>query len=584
MSGVEVAGIALAVLPLFISALEDYEEGLDPIKSFMRWERELPKFIRKLRNQHVHFAQTMRLLLEPITTDVELDEMLDNPSGRMWKDADMSRRLEDRLQESYHAYQSTILDIEKIMKKIALKLDLDRAKELSRNDLEAMLAANRPKGDKFEFRKRVRFGMGKKTIKGLLEELDECNKELERFSDRSEKLETVRRATKPLFATKLQQIQSYAQSLHSTLVSSWSCSCKSYHQTNLQLEQRGNLYVKKLYKTAPKGTSFMVSFSSSGDTHSHPWTWQEAEIRIAEDDCYTTPQPSPKLKPKVTKTVSFGNKPPPPYSKLPDPTASLSPSPTLQEVKDLCASIQRLHKSSPCIGFSFDSQKCLRGVYPVDLPAEKPALSKGDGAIVTLEELLATPLSVNGRPLKLSKKERYALAVTLASSTLQLNSTPWFPDDIKAKDILFHRTTGPRLVDIDHPYVTPKLVELTKDTIQKPRGFHNKNTVLLGLAIALLELYFGISAEQHQVNEGGAPANGHIDSNPWQLCAIAYEWTEMEQENLSAAFLTAVKHCLRCFSDPGASLQDSDFLQAAVEGIVLPLQEELYQFLGKTAA
>lgn len=34
-------------------------------------------------------------------------------------------------------------------------------------------------------------------------------------------------------------------------------------------------------------------------------------------------------------------------------------------------------------------------------------------------------------------------------------------------------------------------------------------------------------------------------------------------------------------SDPGASLADSEFLQAAVECIVLPLQDELYQFLGK---
>ena len=64
---------------------------------------------------------------------------------------------------------------------------------------------------------------------------------------------------------------------------------------------------------------------------------------------------------------------------------------------------------------------------------------------------------------------------------------------------------------------------------------------------------------------------------------MAYEWAEDERENLSAAFLAAVTHCLRCFSDPGSTLQDPDFLQAAVDGIVLPLQDELLQFLGKTA-
>jgi len=114
----------------FLTCIESYNEGLDPIKSFMGWERELPQFIRKLRNQHVHFAQTTRLLLEPITTEFELAEMLSEPTGQLWKDDEMSGKLRDKLQESYHAYQSTITDIERIMKKIASKLDLERAAEV----------------------------------------------------------------------------------------------------------------------------------------------------------------------------------------------------------------------------------------------------------------------------------------------------------------------------------------------------------------------------------------------------------------------------------------------------------------------
>lgn len=113
----------------YAAGIESYNEGLDPVKSFVRWERELPQLIRKLRNQHVHYAQTLRILLEPITTDVELDEMLSNPRGSLWN-KEMADRLKDRLQDSYFAYQSTIADIEKITKKIASKLDLDRAAEV----------------------------------------------------------------------------------------------------------------------------------------------------------------------------------------------------------------------------------------------------------------------------------------------------------------------------------------------------------------------------------------------------------------------------------------------------------------------
>jgi hypothetical protein len=279
----------------------------------------------------------------------------------------------------------------------------------------------------------------------------------------------------------------------------------------------------------------------------------------------------------MTKSVSFGDKPPPPYSPN-DPTdESMS---ALEEVKDLCASIQQLYKSSPCIGFSFDTKSKLRGAYPVNTTSEKRVDSS---EFVTLEELLNRPPVVNGRPAKLSKKERYSLALTLASSTLQLNATPWFPDLWEAKDILFHRIySGHRLVDVDHPYVEPSPPTDSMTAIKggaKPRRFQNKNTVLLALAIALLELYFGVSAEKHREMEH----DGNVfTANPWTLCAMAYEWADKEQDNLSAAFSAAVNHCLRCFSDPGASLQSAEFLQAAVESIILPLQDELDQFLGKS--
>ena len=97
----------------------------------MRFDRELPHFIRKLRNQHVHYAQTIRILFEPITSDTELAELMTNPESLdLWKSQEIAAKLQERLQESFVAYQHTISDIERITKAIALKLDLDRAKEV----------------------------------------------------------------------------------------------------------------------------------------------------------------------------------------------------------------------------------------------------------------------------------------------------------------------------------------------------------------------------------------------------------------------------------------------------------------------
>ncbi|KAF2128476.1 hypothetical protein P153DRAFT_376612 [Dothidotthia symphoricarpi CBS 119687] len=576
MSGIEVGGLVLACLPLLIQGIESYNEGLDPIKSFVRWERELPQFIRKLRNQHVHYAQTVRILLEPITSDAELAEMMADPgSSKLWKDKEMDIKLQDKLQESFQAYQSTIGDIERITKKIASKLDLDRARELTRNDLEAILVANPKKAnDKYEIRKRIRFGMTKKSIKALLEELDDCNKELERFTDKSEKIETYRKSVKPSFATRLQQIQGYAKNLHESLC--WSCACKLSHKTSLKLEPRGILYATGSRKGVDHlKTCFSVSFSTApADDNGTSWIRQAAEIQVEEYVTALAPPPSPR--PRTSKSVSFSSLPP--YS-VADINAHFSAAQSLQEVEDLCASIGKFYKQASCIGFSLDSKSKLRGAYAVETVESYVPPSE----LVSLETLLSSPPIVNGRRAKLSKKERYSLALTLASSVLYLNSTPWLVDQWTAKDILFHQTlTSSRPIDIDRPYVVPT-IELSNPLLngQRPRGFHNKNTVLLALAMALLELYFGTTAEKYQESEHGA-SDPSFAQNPWMLCSMVHTWAEESQEDLSAAFLSAVRHCLRCFSDPGASLQDAEFLQAAVEGIVLPLQEELYQFLGKS--
>jgi len=603
MSGIEIAGLVLGCLPLIIQGIESYNEGLDPIKSFMRWERELPQFIRKLRNQHVHYAQSIRILLEPITSEVELSEMLADPgaSKRLWQSQDMAHKLQERLQESYQAYQGTIADVERITKLIASKLDLDRAKDLTRNDLEAIVAANPKKSnDKYEFRKRIRFGMSKKTIKALLDELDECNKELERFGEKSEKIETYRKSVRPSYAKRLQRLQGYAQSLHDSLTLCWSCSCKSSHKSSLQLDPRGNLFAMGAKKAAASlQTSFHVSFStlvSDSNNKQTPWIWQAAKICMDDgpEPDNTAPPAMPSPKPKSTastygpaadvehrmaKSVSFGT--PPPYAVV-DPIAN--PASPLQEVKDLCSAIQLL-KSSPVIGFSLDSKRILRGGYSID-DGQTPTPASN---VVTLEDLLDRPPVVGGKRAKLSKKERYSLALTLASSVLYLNATPWLTDQWAAKDIFFHQnaatqpTNTGHSIDIAHPYVAPAAVERGSQvqTGQQPRGFHNKNTVLLALAIALLELYFGTTAAKYQEAEHGAASDPSWHRNPWLLCSMIHTWAEEAQDDLSAAFLSAIRHCLRCFSDPGASLQDAEFLQAAVESIVLPLQEELFQFLGK---
>ncbi|OJD38858.1 uncharacterized protein BKCO1_300050 [Diplodia corticola] len=566
MSGVELAGLVLAVLPLVISALEDYNDGLDPVKAFVKWENYLPQYIRKLRNQHVHYEQTLRLLLAPITTEYELAEMIADPQGDLWKDPAMAKRLKYKLDESYDAYHQTIKDIERIMTAIAEKLDLERASSVSRNDLEAMLLANgQPKPtQKFEFKKRVRFSMNKKKVKRLLEELDECNKELERFTEKSEKLEPYRKSSKPSIALRLQKIQAYARVLHNTLVDAFSCSCKASHCANLHLENRDlHSQAGGRRPVDEPGTIFTVSFMGNSGS----WVLRETQICCSEEDDDLSTKMSGLHVHRPRRSVSFSPAtPPPPPKPSHSPLRTKSESSHFKEVKDLCHEMQSFEGEGKArIGFSMENGR-LRGAYPVPLNSLRYSRK---AETVTLEDILK-----DGAKVRLSKKDRYSLAVTVASSILQLHASPWIGDDWSKRDILFYHTASShRSIDVENPHVSQKLMPLPGSV--KPIGFSSKNTTLLALGIILLELYFGKPCEQQM------PENLNMGPNKsLALLCTAHHWYETDQEDLSAAFQGAIAHCLRCFADPSGSLQDSEFLQAAMEQIVLPLQDELYQFLG----
>ncbi|RMZ73220.1 Intracellular serine protease [Pyrenophora seminiperda CCB06] len=538
-------------------------EGLDPIKGFFGRNKELPVFIRDLRAQYVHYDQNIQMLFGPITSEVEFAQMTADPglSRELWKSKEAA--LQDKLRISYKTYQDIMADIETITKQIASRLDFGAPVEPTRIDLEAFLATNskKLKDNNFEFRKRIRFGMSKKTIKALLEELDKCNKQLERLTKNSEKIETYHKATKPSYATRLRKLQ------------------RASHKTSLQLESRGDIFAAKtVQKRQSLRISFNVSFSTIAPvTSGVPWQVQAAEICIEdEEDMCLTPMVSPRL--SLTKNVSFGSLPP--YA-VHDPASGALPL-HQEVVNDLCASIRQLGDQASTIGFSLDSNNKLRGAYPIDATESYVPTTES----VSLENLLEHPPLVNGRRSKLSMKERYSLALTLASSVLYLNSTPWLASEWTARDILFHRTSNTlRPIDTERPYLSPMIDECSKDGSGSPNTGTSNNNVLIALAVSLLELYFGTTVEKYRALEieddvADQPAN----RDPLKLSLLAFTWMYNESGNLSAAFRNAVRHCIHGFAEHDASLQDAEFLQAAVENIVLPLQEEFHHFLGKTAS
>ena len=451
--------------------------------------------------------------------------------------------------------------------------------QLARDDLEAMILANpRQSSGNFEFKKRIKFGLTKKRIKVLLDELEFNIKELERFTDRGEKLEQRGKGVWNATAgAPWERLRQSAKQLHQA-VTRWNCPCHTEHATNLELEQRVEISKSKRRKRSnmKDGISFTVSFTTFDETMLQ---WQEAEIKIDPKEEAQIDDRLSRASTRASTLVSFDVDEPEDLKA--EKTLSAS---DLIEVDDICSTIKRSSRTAAAtrIGFYLDWAGKLRGVYPADCVPKKNPFS----GTVSLAELLNTSNAISAHSrTKLTRKDRYSLAVTLASSTLQLCSTPWLPSPqtYSASDILFVRTGDPsKPVDIEHPYLRQPGCGVTPPSSNAlTLGFPSDNATLLALALLLLELYFGEPRTNHcdtvDKSSAGVPS-------VFAALATAQQWVTAERENLSAAFLQAVSHCLRCFADPRSSLADAAFLQAAVEEIVVPLQVELWSFLGVAGA
>ena len=64
MSGVEAAGLILGALPLVVSGLESYIEGVATIKRYFRYKNELKSLLRALTTEYDIFRNTCEELLE----------------------------------------------------------------------------------------------------------------------------------------------------------------------------------------------------------------------------------------------------------------------------------------------------------------------------------------------------------------------------------------------------------------------------------------------------------------------------------------------------------------------------------------
>lgn len=608
ITGVETAGLVLAVFPLLVSALEHYQEGFERLSDWWKFRTEFLGFMHVIGRQAILFDENLEELLSPIiTSDAEMDTLLRDPTGPFWRRAELEEKLRERLPKSYESYRNTIDDMKETMDALQKKLGIQNGKLTWTDD------ANRIKWE-YEFR-RMKYVLSKKKRDKLVGDLTAHNEELQKLFTSSERLAPLRRRRRTPNAFK--RIREQACGLYSVLATGWRCQCTYEtppHQANLLLEKRidtsNQRHGAKVISSSE--AQLRVLFFLRTESQRLPLSWQETEIKLIEaekghllsmtstnieastaamltDVTNTFDTSSPDCQrpsKKSSKKVAF------PRITVQSPQGMKgSAIPDLIEIADLCEAVRESHRgtSKGPLGYLRDTQDRRHTFYP----SIQPTRFSENAETVTLASLLSKSRSSNGTnpteavSMTLSRLERYSIAVTLASSLLQLYSSPWIGEAWSKYEIYFLIAAegSMRPVLVDKPYITRKFTSYSPqssiDSISEKPGRNASTKSIQALGIMLLELCFGEAIEDQPIRSKYLGPDGQ--PNDMTDFCTAQHWLQHDALGEGGPdFYEAIRRCLFCaFGPKSTDLEDDELRSAIYSEVVEPLEGAVRQFNSK---
>lgn len=108
-SGIEIAGLLLAVLPIFISAAEHYKDGIGFVKRAVKKEM----FAEQYRDELIQQRTLLSLYIKGIVGKTSLSPktqliLVDDLTGEAWRRSDVVKQLKTELGDAYQPFLDTV--------------------------------------------------------------------------------------------------------------------------------------------------------------------------------------------------------------------------------------------------------------------------------------------------------------------------------------------------------------------------------------------------------------------------------------------------------------------------------------------
>lgn len=132
VTGVEIAGLALATFPIAVDGLRRMVEGVETIKFWRRYRVKLDEYACELEAGRVYYLDTLEeLLMGIVDSDDELAVLIGEPGGIAWTRPEYERSLRRRLDRSYDTYLHILYRLRNALTGIRGKLGFDEFGKVS---------------------------------------------------------------------------------------------------------------------------------------------------------------------------------------------------------------------------------------------------------------------------------------------------------------------------------------------------------------------------------------------------------------------------------------------------------------------
>ncbi|KAF8465691.1 hypothetical protein BDZ91DRAFT_794718 [Kalaharituber pfeilii] len=299
-TGAETAGLVLAAFPLALTAIKAYAEGIQTMKDMVKYREVLDIFELEISMEDFFFRQTLETLLQGKLQPSEIDRLMKDTGGKLWK----SNNVQVELQAWMHDDG-------------AVMLFLRTAELLDRTLREVAEKFPQPVGTTsktLRYRQALlawKSGMLATYRQTQIERIRMLNIKLQQFISMSSVgyeyplIIGQGNNNKAFLAKAVQQykrVQSHAKALYQIFQEHFQppvCACPTPHHANLQLELQSTTG----FCAAPKSHSdpkllFKVMFSIE-DLRVKPSTWRELQFE------HIHPVEIPQLPKEVPEVVSY---------------------------------------------------------------------------------------------------------------------------------------------------------------------------------------------------------------------------------------------------------------------------------------